>query len=196
MPENQQRVAGDELYHPARCLVPVSNLTGERALRLRVPDRIVEFMDRVQGLQASNLARTVGDFVLRRRDGLYAYQLAVVVDDATQGITDVVRGADLLASTSRQVLLRETLGLPAVTYMHVPLAVDAGGLKLSKSEAAPGLAVAGPAAQAVAALEFLRQEPPPGLSRGTVTDVWGWAASNWHPERCTGETARRVPEQA
>jgi glutamyl-Q tRNA(Asp) synthetase len=196
LPENQQRVAGDELYHPPQCLVPVSGRADERALRLRVPDRTVEFVDRVQGPQSINVARTVGDFVLRRRDGLHAYQLAVVVDDAEQGVTDVVRGADLLTSTPRQVLLRETLGLPAVTYMHVPLAVDAGGLKLSKSEAAPGLAAARPAAQAVAALEFLRQGPPHGLSQGKVSDVWGWAVSNWHPERFVGEAARRVPEQA
>jgi glutamyl-Q tRNA(Asp) synthetase len=196
LPENQQRIAGDELYHPPRCLVPVSDYPGERALRLRVPDRVVEFLDRVQGPQAVNVAQTVGDFVLRRRDGLYAYQLAVVVDDAEQAVTDVVRGADLLASTPRQELLRETLGLPAVTYMHVPLAVDAGGLKLSKSEDAPRLAGAGPAAQAVAALEFLRQGPPHGLSQGKVSDVWGWAVSNWHPERFAGEAARRVPEQA
>jgi glutamyl-Q tRNA(Asp) synthetase len=196
LPENQQRIAGDELYHPPRCLVPVSDYPGERALRLRVPDRVVEFLDRVQGPQAVNVAQTVGDFVLRRRDGLYAYQLAVVVDDAEQAVTDVVRGADLLASTPRQELLRETLGLPAVTYMHVPLAVDAGGLKLSKSEDAPGLAVAGPAAQAVAALEFLRQEPPRGLSQGKVADVWEWAVLNWHPGNFAGETARRVPELA
>jgi glutamyl-Q tRNA(Asp) synthetase len=111
-------------------------------------------------------------------------------------VTDVVRGADLLTSTPRQELLRETLGLPAVTYMHVPLAVDAGGLKLSKSEDAPGLAVAGPAAQAVAALEFLRQEPPRGLSQGKVADVWEWAASNWNPGNFAGEAVRRVPVQA
>ena len=193
LPQNRQRAPGDESFHPAECLVPASTRDGEFALRLRVPDRTVSFVDRVQGPQSVNVARTAGDFVLRRRDGLYAYQLAVVVDDAAQGITDVVRGADLLSSTPRQEILRETLGLPAVTYMHIPLAVDAGGLKLSKSTDAPGLAEAAPVVQAMAALEFLGQEPPAGLARGTVGEVWEWAVPNWHPERFAGVAARRAP---
>jgi glutamyl-Q tRNA(Asp) synthetase len=193
LPENARRAPGEESFHPAECLVPPSTREGEFALRLRVPDRTVSFVDRVQGPQSANVARTAGDFVLRRRDGLYAYQLAVVVDDAAQGITDVVRGADLLSSTPRQELLRETLGLPAVSYMHIPLAVDAGGLKLSKSTGAAGLAESGLAAQAVAALEFLGQQPPAALARGRVGDVWEWAVPNWHPERLAGVAARRAP---
>jgi glutamyl-Q tRNA(Asp) synthetase len=165
------------------------------ASRLRVPDRDVEFVDRVQSRQVVNVSRTVGDFVLRRRDGLFAYQLAVVVDDAAQGVTDVVRGADLLASTPRQMLVQEALGLPTPTYMHVPLAVDARGLKLSKSEDAPGVALAEPAAQLAAALGFLAQEPPDELARGTVDDVWGWAVSHWRAERFAGVMSRVVPAQ-
>jgi glutamyl-Q tRNA(Asp) synthetase len=193
LPENQQRTPGDELYHPALCLSPVADSPAERALRLRVPDRDVQFVDRTQGSQSINVARTVGDFVLRRRDGLYAYQLAVVVDDADQGILDVVRGADLLTSTPRQILLQEALGLPTPTYMHVPLAVDSSGLKLSKSEDAPGLAAAEPAAQVVAALRFLGQQPPRELSRGAVADVWGWAVSHWRPENFSGVMSRAAP---
>ena len=193
LPENARRAPGEESFHPAECLVPPSSRDGEFALRLRVPDRTVSFVDRVQGPQSVNLARTVGDFVLRRRDGLYAYQLAVVVDDAAQGITDVVRGADLLSSTPRQELLRQTLSLPPVTFMHIPLAVDAGGLKLSKSTGAAGLAQSNPAAQAVAALEFLGQEPPAGLARGRVGEVWEWAVPHWRPERLAGVAARRAP---
>jgi glutamyl-Q tRNA(Asp) synthetase len=196
LPANRHRAPGDELYHPPECLVPPSDTPGEYALRFRVPAGRVEFVDRVQGPQSADVAATVGDFVLRRRDGLYAYQIAVVVDDAAQGITDIVRGADLLSSTPRQVLLRETLGLPPVTCMHVPLAVDAGGLKLSKSEGTRGLAPAGCAAQLVEALGFLGQGPPSVLTHGTVAEVWGWAVPNWRPERFAGVAARTVPDSA
>jgi glutamyl-Q tRNA(Asp) synthetase len=165
----------------------------EGALRLRVPDRDIEFVDRTQGPQSVNVARTVGDFVLRRRDGLHAYQLAVVVDDAAQGVVDVVRGADLLSSTPRQILLQQALGLPGVTYMHVPLAVNEDGLKLSKSEDAPGLAVAHPLRQLVAALDFLGQDPPRELLGGTIAELWQWARLNWRPTAFAGVTARKVP---
>ena len=110
------------------------------AIRLRVPDGFeIAFDDAVHGRIVQRVDREVGDFVLRRADGFWAYQLAVVVDDAAQGITDVVRGADLLESTPRQVLLQRTLGLPTPRYLHLPLVVDAAGRKLSKSLA--GLAV-------------------------------------------------------
>ncbi len=193
LPENLCREPGDELFHPPSCLAVSGDAPGSAAIRLRVPDRLVAFMDRVQGPQAINVAQSVGDFVLRRRDGLYAYQIAVVVDDAEQGILDIVRGADLLSSTPRQILLQQSLGLPSVTYMHVPLAVGRDGLKLSKSEDAPGLMQASPARLAVAALEFLGQTPPPELARGDVPAVWEWAVSNWHPERLAGLASRMAP---
>jgi glutamyl-Q tRNA(Asp) synthetase len=107
------------------------------AVRLRVPDgAVVRFVDAIQGVVVQDVAREVGDVVLRRADGLWAYQLAVVVDDAAQGITDVVRGADLLDSTPRQILLQRALGLPTPRYAHLPLVVDGEGRKLSKSLAA------------------------------------------------------------
>lgn len=107
------------------------------AIRLRVPDgTVIGFDDLLQGPQRQDLAREVGDFVLRRTDGLWAYQLAVVVDDAAQGITDVVRGADLLDSTPRQILLQQRLGVPTPRHVHLPLLLDAAGRKLSKSDAA------------------------------------------------------------
>ena len=193
LPENQRRVSGDELYHPPQCLAAAGTPAAGAARRFLVPDRDVQFVDRVQGLQVINVARCVGDFLLKRRDGLFAYQLAVVVDDAEQGISDIVRGADLLSSTPRQILLQRALGLPSVTYMHVPLAVGRDGLKLSKSEDAPGLMLAAPARQAVAALEFLGQEPPSELARGGVAEVWGWAVTHWHPERVAGLVSRLAP---
>ena len=126
-----------------------------RAWRLKVSDEEISFVDRVQGVVAQNLARDVGDFVLKRADGLFAYQLAVVVDDAAQGVTDVVRGADLLESTARQVYLQRQLGLPTPRYLHVPAAVNAAGEKLSKQT---GARPASPA-DVPAALKFLGQQP-------------------------------------
>ena len=192
LPENQQRAPGDELFHPPECLARTEAGPPQPALRLRAPDCDVEFVDRVQGLQRSNVAHTVGDFVLKRRDGPYAYQLAVVVDDAEQGITDVVRGADLLGSTARQIVLQDALRLPRPTYMHLPIAVGMTGLKLSKSEDAPALSCSSPATQLVAALRFLRQAPPVDLGRASLDEVWRWAISHWRPQRCAGLTTDTV----
>ena len=111
----------------------------DAAIRLRVPDREYVFIDRVQGEFRQHLGREVGDFVIRRRDGLIAYQLAVVLDDAWQGVTDVVRGADLLDSTPRQLYLQEVLGLPQPRYLHLPLIIQPDGHKLGKSYRSPPL---------------------------------------------------------
>lgn len=193
LPENARRAAGDDLFHPPDCLPGPAGDRSRPALRFRVPGTEVVFRDRVQGVVRVDVAATVGDFVLRRKDGLYAYQLAVVVDDQQQGITHVVRGADLLHSTPRQILLQGALGMHAVEYMHVPLVVDAGGLKLSKSSDAPGLAAASATRQLVAALEFLGQEPPGVLKDATAVEALAWAVSNWHPERIAGVMAAAAP---
>jgi glutamyl-Q tRNA(Asp) synthetase len=111
----------------------------QSAIRLRVPDQTIEFTDGLYGLQRQNLAIETGDVVLKRADGLYAYQLAVVVDDAAQGINQIVRGADLLDSTLRQIFLQRQLGLPTPEYSHIPLVLDEQGHKLSKSQWAAGL---------------------------------------------------------
>lgn len=115
-----------------------------RALRLRVDDAVIGFVDRWHGRMVQSLADAVGDFVVRRADGLWAYQLAVVVDDAAQGITDVVRGADLLDNTPRQVLLQRALGLPTPRYLHVPVVLSDAGEKLSKQTGARALDRAAP----------------------------------------------------
>ena len=130
------------------------------AIRLRVPDACaIDFDDRVHGRVTQTIDTEVGDFVLRRADGLWAYQLAVVVDDAEQGITDVVRGADLLDSTPRQILLQRTLGLPTPRYAHLPLLLDADGRKLSKSCAARPIDPADPLPALQAAWAALGQPP-------------------------------------
>jgi len=190
--QNQGRPAGEELFHPPQCVLGGTEPAPGYAIRLRVPDRNVEFLDRAQGPVRVNVARTVGDFVLRRRDGPFAYQLAVVVDDAEQGITDVVRGSDLLAGTLRQLLLQEALGLPRPAYLHLPLAVDDRGLKLSKSEGAPAAGWLAPGEMIVAVLGFLRQQPPPGLAQAGLDDLWQWAVAHWRPDRFAGLGACRV----
>ena len=127
---------------------------------MRVDDAVIAFDDALQGEVRQDLGRDVGDFVLLRADGLFAYQLAVVVDDAAQGITDVVRGADLLDSTPRQILLQRLLGLPTPRYLHLPVATNAAGEKLSKQTGAPALDRSHPAPALVAALRFLGQPAP------------------------------------
>ena len=194
LPENRARAPGEDLYHPAECVGIEPGLAGRHALRLRVPDRDIEFLDRARGPQSGNVARTHGDFVLRRRDGLYAYQLAVVVDDASQGILDIVRGMDLLTSTPRQILVQDALGFARVSYMHVPLAVDESGRKLSKSDDAPVVALAGPGLQLAAALEFLGQRPPADLWRAGAAEVLQWGVANWRPDGFEGVTTRPVPD--
>ncbi len=130
------------------------------AVRLRVPDGSrVAFDDAVHGHVAEDVDRRVGDFVLRRADGWWAYQLAVVVDDADQGITDVVRGADLLDSTPRQLLLQRMLGLPRPRYLHLPLVLDEDGHKLSKSRASLAVDPADPVPALLAAWRALGQDP-------------------------------------
>ncbi|MCG6940108.1 MAG: tRNA glutamyl-Q(34) synthetase GluQRS [Thiohalocapsa sp.] len=153
-----------------------------RSIRLRVGDARIGFADQVQGPQFQDLAAAVGDFVLRRADGIHAYQLAVVVDDAEQGVTDVVRGADLLLSTPRQILLQRRLGLPQPTYAHLPLAVDAAGRKLSKSHAALPVDARDPLPALLRAWRFLGQPKPPERP-GDVAGFWMWALANWNRAR-------------
>ncbi|MBA3033272.1 MAG: tRNA glutamyl-Q(34) synthetase GluQRS [Gammaproteobacteria bacterium] len=164
-----------------------------RAWRLRVADTI-EFVDALQGKQRQNLPRDVGDCVLLRADGLFAYQLAVVVDDADQGVDHVVRGADLIDSTPRQIYLQRLLGLPTPAYAHLPVAVDAAGNKLSKQTRAAPVDATHPVPALFAALSFLGQQPPAELRRthggGALAerrrasaDLWAWALAHWNLEK-------------
>jgi glutamyl-Q tRNA(Asp) synthetase len=121
----------------------------------------------------------VGDFVLLRADGLFAYQLAVVLDDADQEISHVVRGADLLDSTPRQIWLQQCLGVPTPEYAHLPVAVNAAGEKLSKQTLAEPLDDDNPVPSLWLALDFLGQRPPRTLREGQLADLWQWAMLNW-----------------
>jgi glutamyl-Q tRNA(Asp) synthetase len=154
-----------------------------RALRARVDEAPIAFDDGLQGSIGQNLADEVGDFIVRRADGLFAYQLAVVVDDFDQGVSDVVRGADLLTSTPRQILLQRRLGYPTPRYAHLPVALNPGGEKLSKQTLAAPLEPGDARSQLWAALRFLGQEPPEGLKGGGLAQLWLWAFAHWRLEK-------------
>jgi glutamyl-Q tRNA(Asp) synthetase len=170
------RPPSGETPYPGHCRAGLPAGRAPRSWRLRVPSGSFSYVDRHQGPQAEDVERETGDFILLRADGIFAYQLAVVVDDAAQGITDVVRGADLLASTPRQLALQQALGLPEPRYLHVPVAANHRGEKLSKQTQAPA---AGTAALP-AVLRFLGLDPPPDLEGA---DLLRWAAARWDPAR-------------
>ncbi|MGY4819380.1 tRNA glutamyl-Q(34) synthetase GluQRS [Pseudomonas chlororaphis subsp. piscium] len=151
----------------------------DAAIRLRVPELEYRFTDRVQGEFRQHLGRDVGDFVIRRRDGLYAYQLAVVLDDAWQGVTDIVRGADLLDSTPRQLYLQELLGLPQPRYLHVPLITQPDGHKLGKSYRSPPLAADQATPLLLRALRALGQKTDSEMAHASPREVLSWGIEHW-----------------
>jgi glutamyl-Q tRNA(Asp) synthetase len=171
--------------------------TGPTAVRFRVSDQPIRFDDQYLGTQTFD-TRALGDVVVERRDGIASYQLAVVVDDAWQGVTRVVRGADLLSSTPWQLELQGALGLPRPIYGHLPLLTEPDGRKLSKSHRSiPIPMVRGttgrsePKAVSVAlisTLTHLSQAPPPDLAHASIKDVWKWAVAHWNPQALAGRT--------
>jgi glutamyl-Q tRNA(Asp) synthetase len=166
--------------YPGTCRNDVSPGKPARAWRLRVDAVTVCFDDAVQGSVRQDLAQEVGDFVLLRADGYFAYQFAVVIDDADQGVTHVVRGADLLDSTPRQIFMQRYLGLPTPVYAHLPVAVNAASEKLSKQTLAQAIDYRNPVPALLDAMRFLGQEPPLDLgSRATTADFWAWARTVW-----------------
>jgi glutamyl-Q tRNA(Asp) synthetase len=169
--------------YPGTCRDGLPASRAARATRVRTQGAHMTFEDAIQGIITQDVEHAVGDFVVARADGLFAYQLAVVVDDAAQGITDVVRGADLLDSTPRQILLQRLLGLPTPRYAHLPVAVNAQGEKLSKQTLARPLDWQKPSPHLIAALRFLGQEPPAGLQQRPPERIWAWAMAHWQLQR-------------
>jgi len=163
--------------YPGTCRNGISKGKTARAIRFLLNHETCEFTDKVQGEMSDAPAASIGDFIIRRADGLYAYQLAVVVDDDFQGITQVVRGADLLDSTSRQICLQKALGLQSPSYMHLPLALSEDGKKLGKRIKTDPLKHQDPVFAVTQALVFLGQRPPPGLPLGRL---WDWALGHWN----------------
>ena len=173
----------DGPVYPGTCRDGIAPGRAPRAWRVKVDGQIVEFADALQGRVHRTLATDFGDFILRRADGLFAYQLAVVVDDAEQGINEIVRGADLIESTPRQMHLQRLLNLPTPRYAHLPVALNARGEKLSKQTFAAPVDAARPQQFLFQVLRFLGQQPPADLAENSIDDFWRWAVAHWRLER-------------
>lgn len=165
--------------YPGHCRHGLSSNREQIAWRLRVDTDTLSFTDELYGEIQHHLLTDFGDFVLKRADGLFAYQLAVVVDDAEQGVSHVVRGADLLNSTSRQIYLQQQLGLTTPQYCHVPLVTNAQGEKLSKQTSAPAITVKDASAQLIKALSFLGFDVSALSSAMSLAVIWQWAFDHW-----------------
>jgi len=166
--------------------------SGPTATRFRVDASVVSVEDRLQG-RCDFLLHERGDVIIRRRDGAFAYQLAVVVDDALQGVTDVVRGADLLDSTPWQIALQHALTLPTPRYAHLPLVVEPDGEKLAKSRRSIPIGVGTAGRELYEALTLLHQDPPAALESESGPVVVQWACTHWQPERLRGVREVRPP---
>lgn len=174
---------------PGNCRARQEDVGEARCIRVNVPTACdIRFTDLLQGPQQVALGAGLRDFILRRKDGLYAYQLAVVVDDAAQGITHVVRGSDLLDSTPRQVYLQQCLDLPTPRYAHLPVITNREGQKFSKQTLAPPLENARATHSLRLALRFLNQPEPP-LAITHVTELLAWAEGAWDLQRVPAEMA-------
>ena len=184
--QGQMNKVTDELIYPGTCRHGIPAGREARAWRVLVGSRQVSFGDELHGCITQNLASEIGDFVVKRADGLFAYQLAVVVDDAYQGINHVVRGADLINSTPRQVHLQHLLVLPTPHYLHLPVAVNQQGEKLSKQTLARAIDNSRPAYLLLQALEFLQQHPPAELAEYDVTSILDWAIKHWNRQTLKG----------
>ena len=169
----------DELRYPGTCRDRQIAPDTPAAIRVRVDAGYVLFTDRIQGTYRQDVADAVGDFILKRRDQIYAYVLAVTVDDAAQGVNHIVRGADLLDNTPRQIYLQRLLGLPEPSYAHVPVLTEADGGKLAKSRRSVRLAADSPLPQLCSVFSLLGLAPPPSLSSAAISAAWRWAIGQW-----------------
>lgn len=169
----------DGVIYPKTCLNQPIKQNKALAWRLLTDNTTISFTDAIQGNISQNLGEQVGDFIVKRADALYAYQLAVVVDDAAQGVTHIVRGADLLDSTPRQIYLQQVLNLAPIEYAHIPVASNVAGEKLSKQTLALALDLNDASNLIWHALAFLGQLPPTDLKNSTLQEIWQWATEHW-----------------
>lgn len=167
------------MIYPGTCREGLPAGKQARAWRLKTSHRLIHFVDAIQGDFTLNIGRDIGDFVVKRADGLFAYQLAVVVDDAQQQISHVVRGADLLPLTPAQIFLQQQLGLPTPAYAHIAVATASNGQKLSKQTQARPVDGKQPVKTLLEVLRFLRLRPPAHLADNHLDDVWRWAIQHW-----------------
>ena len=173
--------------YPGTCLQHATKPGAAAAWRIKTDAQTIRFADQIQGQQQHQMASDIGDFVVKRADGLFSYQLAVVVDDALQGVTHVVRGADLLNSTTRQIYLQQLLGYPTPVYAHIPLVLNADGQKLSKQTLATALPGDNVVATLVAALTFLQQTLPDNALSLPLANLWQWAIAHWQLPKVTSD---------
>lgn len=186
-----RRDLGDVERGPLGTIYPGTCRSGcagkEVAYRLRTTDAPIAFTDILQGPQSQRLESGSGDFIIKRRDGLIAYHLAVVADDHDQGITEIVRGVDLLDSTQRHIHLQNCLEFETPAYMHLPVVENADGQKLSKLTGAAAISEEHARATLFTALAALQQGPPDGLASADLRDIWAWAEANWRPNLLKGQ---------
>jgi glutamyl-Q tRNA(Asp) synthetase len=169
----------DDNRYPGTCRTHPSIAGVATATRLRVEPGHIVFSDRIQGTYRQDVFAAVGDTILKRRDGVFAYLLAVVVDDAAQGVTHVVRGADLLDNTPRQILLQRLLGLPEPAYAHVPVLTEPDDSKLAKSRRSVRLDSCEPLPQLLAVFSMLGLSPPASLATASIAEAWAWGVMHW-----------------
>ncbi len=175
--------AAGALVYPGTCRNGLGREREVRAWRVRTEGTAIAFQDQLQGRVEQNIEAEIGDFVLYRADAVFAYHLACVIDDCAQGVTHIVRGADLLASTPRQIYLQELLGLPTPEYLHLPVALSAAGEKLSKQTLAHPVQAEQAEAVLIEVLRFLNHAPPEHLHRSNLAGIWRWALQHWRRER-------------
>lgn len=179
--DSANSVGIEGVIYPGTCLHQPIKPNAPQAWRVKTQASKISFNDRLIGKVSHQMQLDIGDFVIKRADGLFAYQLAVVADDAEQNVTHIVRGADLLNSTTRQIYLQQLLKLPAPSYMHIPIVVNAQGEKLSKQTLATPIESKNAKQRIMQALQFLGQSPDLDLSNGSLDDIWTWAFQHWNP---------------
>ena len=182
----------DELRYPGTCRNGAASAGVQCALRLRIEPGYVTFRDRIQGLYRQDVSAAVGDIVLKRRDQIFAYVLAVVVDDAAQGVTHIVRGADLLDNTPRQVYLQRALGLDEPIYAHVPVLTEANDAKLAKTRRSVHVSSDSPLPQLLSVFSMLGVAPPDSLRAASIREAWAWATAAWDIEKVPKRLNLRV----
>jgi glutamyl-Q tRNA(Asp) synthetase len=170
----------DEQRYPGICRALARPAAADTATRLRVEPNLISFTDEIQGTFRQDVAAAVGDLIIKRRDQVFAYLLAVVTDDAAQGVTHVVRGADLLDNTPRQIYLQRLLGVATPRYAHVPVLTEADDKKLAKSRRSVRADSAAPLTQLLSVFSLLGMTPPAQLQSAQLPDIWGWAIAHWN----------------
>jgi glutamyl-Q tRNA(Asp) synthetase len=178
--------------YPGTCRLLSSEPTSAFALRVKTNLQPISFYDLLQGEIVRNLAQQDGDFIIKRKDQIIAYQLAVVIDDQQQAISHVVRGLDLLYETPKQLYLQQKLGITQPIYAHIPIVTDTLGQKLSKQSHAPAVKQDSPSAVLFKLLQWLKQSPPAVLKNSATHEILSWAILNWKPNKLQGQQSIRT----